>query len=154
MAVLSRTKPEALGEAYLTLRKCVERFNAGRSRTREAAKKRFEGYLTTSLRRSVRFAQINEYRRKAVLDRTPYTSPINETEDPADAAHRLDRSAVLQRAIAALPPIYRDAIQNQRAPDGLSKSALKSRQHRARAMLREALLAAGFSWPGETERPR
>lgn len=66
----------------------------------------------------------------------------------------------LSRAIAALPPAYRSVlvlrdIDELTAPEvaaelGLTLQAVKSRLHRARVMVREALMASGY-WPGADE---
>jgi RNA polymerase sigma factor (sigma-70 family) len=66
----------------------------------------------------------------------------------------LDLRRDLSRAIAALPPIYREVlilrdIEELTAPEaaeqlGISVEAVKSRLHRARSFLREALTSAGY----------
>jgi DNA-directed RNA polymerase specialized sigma24 family protein len=73
---------------------------------------------------------------------------------PADL--RLD----LTRAIAALPEAYRVAlilrdVEELTAPEvaaslGLSVQAVKSRLHRARAMVRESLMSGGY-WDRDGE---
>ncbi|HKQ29654.1 MAG TPA: RNA polymerase sigma factor [Burkholderiales bacterium] len=66
----------------------------------------------------------------------------------------LDLRSDLSAAIGALPPIYREIlilrdIQELTAPEtasqlNISVEAVKSRLHRARGMLREALMASGY----------
>jgi RNA polymerase sigma factor (sigma-70 family) len=68
----------------------------------------------------------------------------------------------LSRAIAALPPLYREVllmrdVHELSAPEvaaqlGLSLEAVKSRLHRARGMLRARLLASGY-WPADGSVP-
>lgn len=72
----------------------------------------------------------------------------------------LDLRRDLSRAIAALPPIYRETLilrdieefTAAEAADqlGITVEAVKSRLHRARGLLREALLQAGY-WGGELD---
>lgn len=72
----------------------------------------------------------------------------------------LDLRCDLSRSIAELPPIYRETlilrdIEELTAAEaaqqlGITIEAIKSRLHRARGLLREALLQAGY-WRGDLE---
>lgn len=78
----------------------------------------------------------------------------------AQPALPLDLRRDLSRAIAALPPIYRETlilrdIEELTAPEaaqqlGITVEAVKSRLHRARSLMRDALLAAGY-WRGDID---
>jgi RNA polymerase sigma factor (sigma-70 family) len=84
------------------------------------------------------------------------TEPLDESQayEPAQPALPLDLRRDLSRAIAALPTIYRETlvlrdIEELTAPEaaqrlGISVDAVKSRLHRARGLLRAALLQAGY----------
>lgn len=96
------------------------------------------------------------FRRSAA--KAPLSAPLAEElaapHIPADL--RLD----LTRAIAALPEAYRVAlilrdVEELTAPEvaaslGLSVQAVKSRLHRARAMVRESLMSGGY-WDRDGE---
>lgn len=96
------------------------------------------------------------FKRSAV--KAPLSAPLAEElaapHIPADL--RLD----LTRAIAALPEAYRVALilrdaEELTAPEvaaslGLSVQAVKSRLHRARAMVRESLMSGGY-WDRDGE---
>ena len=79
---------------------------------------------------------------------TPEAAALHAPQMPIDL--RLD----LSRAIAALPRPYREVlilrdVDELTAPEvaarlGLTLEAVKSRLHRARAMMRERLLASGY----------
>jgi RNA polymerase sigma factor (sigma-70 family) len=85
-----------------------------------------------------------------------------DVEAVAAPALPLDLRMDLSRAIAALPEAYREVlilrdVDELTAPEvaghlGLSVDAVKSRLHRARAMVRERLMASGY-WrkDGSTE---
>jgi len=85
-----------------------------------------------------------------------------DVEAVAAPALPLDLRLDLSRAIAALPEAYREVlilrdVDELTAPEvadhlGLSVDAVKSRLHRARAMVRERLMASGYwSKDGATE---
>jgi RNA polymerase sigma factor (sigma-70 family) len=90
------------------------------------------------------------FRRSAAKDRLsePLADELAAPQIPTDL--RLD----LTRAIAALPEAYRVAlilrdVEELTAPEvaqslGLSVEAVKSRLHRARAMVRESLMNGGY----------
>jgi RNA polymerase sigma factor (sigma-70 family) len=86
---------------------------------------------------------------------------LRRKTEPLDAADELPAAPVpvalrhdLSAAIAALPPVYRETLilrdieelTASEAADhlGISVDAVKSRLHRARAMLRESLAASGY----------
>jgi RNA polymerase sigma factor (sigma-70 family) len=106
----------------------------------------FTGWLFRIIEREC--YRLLRLRRKA----EPWTEELDATlslpEDPL--ALRRD----LARALAALPAEYRDVlvlrdVEEWTAPEAaehlhVSVSALKSRLHRARAMMRERLIAGGY----------
>jgi RNA polymerase sigma factor (sigma-70 family) len=87
-------------------------------------------------------------------DRAEALELLPEALQPEAAAIPVDLRLDLARAIRRLSPAYRDVlvlrdIHELTAPEvaaqlGLSLQAVKSRLHRARAMVREQLLASGY----------
>jgi RNA polymerase sigma-70 factor (ECF subfamily) len=124
---------------------------------------RGESALPTWLHRVTINAALSHRRRRAVREeqraRDPFDTVLAEQpapgagwdDVPAPEAHLLRRetSALIERAIAGLPPIYRSVFVSadvEGLPNaavagrlGLSLPAVKSRLHRARQFMRDAL---------------
>ncbi len=111
------------------------------------AEDRVPGNLVAWLHQVVRTTVIDHYRASK-----PEAEPLDEETTHATEAEDLERfqtlATCMQPLVAALPPLYRDAVMAAdfqgkslaHVAEGVSVSAAKSRVSRGRSLLRERLL--------------